>query len=36
MSEENEALQRQLQQKHDKELEKLRTSVSAIISYFFT
>ena len=34
MSEENEALQRQLQQKHDKELEKLRTSVSAIISFF--
>lgn len=27
MSEENEALQRQLQQKHDKELEKLRTSI---------
>ena len=28
MSEENQALQRQLQQKRDKELEKLRTSVS--------
>ncbi|XP_011026998.1 PREDICTED: protein IQ-DOMAIN 1 [Populus euphratica] len=27
MSEENEALQRQLQQKHDKELDKLRTSI---------
>ncbi|KAG5222534.1 protein IQ-DOMAIN [Salix suchowensis] len=27
MSEENEALQRQLQQKHDRELEKLRTSI---------
>ena len=28
MSEENEALQRQIQQKREKELEKLRTSVS--------
>ena len=31
MSEENQALQRQLQQKHEKELEKLRTSVSVFI-----
>ena len=34
MSEENQALQRQLQQKHDKELEKLRTSVSVPILCF--
>lgn len=31
MSEENETLQRQLQQKSEKELEKFRASVSAII-----
>lgn len=29
MSEENQALQRQLQEKHEKELQKLRASVSA-------
>lgn len=34
MSEENQALQRQLQQKRDKELEKLRTSVSVPILCF--
>lgn len=31
MTEENQALQRQLQQKHEKELEKMRASVSALI-----
>ena len=30
MSEENQALQRQLQQKHEKQLEKLRAAVSII------
>lgn len=36
MSEENQALQRQLQQRCEKELEKLRTTVSAPILYFLT
>lgn len=34
MSEENQALQRQLQQKHEKELEKLRHAVSMLIYTF--
>ena len=36
MSEENQALQRQLQQKCEKELEKLRASVSAWVCIFYS
>lgn len=36
MSEENEALQRQLQQKHEKELEKLKASVSSLYTSLYT
>lgn len=35
MSEDNMALQRQLQQKHEKELDKLRASVSGILGLIF-